>query len=223
MRPHAALVMGPKSISRCLRGMGEPTDVPKRTPARGPPYDLPDGGLGKSCAPSRCRERRGRRVACATGARRPRCALMQLGGVAQPPCQGGNRLVKGVSSPRTGPRARTSGRGKILGHRNVSFGALRVWSRWNRLASCSRSCLRRPRGDSFGLDLEVAPFGQPGKRRPPRGTVPSGGLEVSGGECASACIYDIAPWPSREGLVRRGFFGANGDIAPRSGGSSQRD
>jgi hypothetical protein len=33
-----ALVTDPKSIARYLRGIGEPTDVPKRTPARGPPY-----------------------------------------------------------------------------------------------------------------------------------------------------------------------------------------
>ena len=33
-----ALVTEPQSIARYLRGIGEPTDVPKRTPARGPPY-----------------------------------------------------------------------------------------------------------------------------------------------------------------------------------------
>ena len=33
-----ALVTEPKSIARYLQGIGEPTDVPKRTPARGPPY-----------------------------------------------------------------------------------------------------------------------------------------------------------------------------------------
>jgi hypothetical protein len=32
------LVTEPKSVARYLRGIGEPTDVPKRTPARGPPY-----------------------------------------------------------------------------------------------------------------------------------------------------------------------------------------
>ncbi len=34
-----ALVTDPKSVARYLRGIGEPTDVPQRTPARGPPYD----------------------------------------------------------------------------------------------------------------------------------------------------------------------------------------
>jgi hypothetical protein len=34
-----ALVTEPKSIARYLRGIGEPTEVPKRTPARGPTYD----------------------------------------------------------------------------------------------------------------------------------------------------------------------------------------
>ena len=33
-----ALVTDPTSVARYLRGIGEPTDVPKRTPARGPPY-----------------------------------------------------------------------------------------------------------------------------------------------------------------------------------------
>lgn len=33
-----ALVTDPKSVARYLRGIGEPTDVPKRAPARGPPY-----------------------------------------------------------------------------------------------------------------------------------------------------------------------------------------
>jgi hypothetical protein len=33
-----ALVTEPTSVARYLRGIGEPTDVPKRTPARGPPY-----------------------------------------------------------------------------------------------------------------------------------------------------------------------------------------
>ena len=33
-----ALVTEPQSIARYLRGIGEPTDVPKRMPARGPPY-----------------------------------------------------------------------------------------------------------------------------------------------------------------------------------------
>jgi hypothetical protein len=32
-----ALVTEPKSIARYLRGIGEPTDVPKRKPARGSP------------------------------------------------------------------------------------------------------------------------------------------------------------------------------------------
>jgi len=33
-----ALVTEPTSVARYLRGIGEPSDVPKRTPARGPPY-----------------------------------------------------------------------------------------------------------------------------------------------------------------------------------------
>ncbi|MBL0197677.1 MAG: transposase [Myxococcales bacterium] len=33
-----AIVTDPKSVARYLRGIGEPTDVPQRTPARGPPY-----------------------------------------------------------------------------------------------------------------------------------------------------------------------------------------
>jgi hypothetical protein len=33
-----SLVTDPKSVARYLRGIGEPTDVPKRTPGRGPPY-----------------------------------------------------------------------------------------------------------------------------------------------------------------------------------------
>ena len=33
-----AIVTDPRSVARYLRGMGEPTDVPQRTPARGPPY-----------------------------------------------------------------------------------------------------------------------------------------------------------------------------------------
>ena len=34
-----ALVTDPTSVARYLRGIGETTDVPKRTPARRPPYD----------------------------------------------------------------------------------------------------------------------------------------------------------------------------------------
>jgi hypothetical protein len=33
-----AMVTDPKSITRFLRGLGEPTDPPERVPARGPPY-----------------------------------------------------------------------------------------------------------------------------------------------------------------------------------------
>jgi hypothetical protein len=33
-----AIVTDPRSVARYLRGIGEPTDVPQRTPARGPPY-----------------------------------------------------------------------------------------------------------------------------------------------------------------------------------------
>lgn len=33
-----ALVTDPKSVARYLRGIGEPTDIPRRAPARGPPY-----------------------------------------------------------------------------------------------------------------------------------------------------------------------------------------
>ena len=33
-----AIVTDPKSVARFLRGLGEPTDVPERAPARGPPY-----------------------------------------------------------------------------------------------------------------------------------------------------------------------------------------
>jgi hypothetical protein len=33
-----ALVTAPKSIARYLRAAGEPTDVPRRSPSRGPPW-----------------------------------------------------------------------------------------------------------------------------------------------------------------------------------------
>jgi hypothetical protein len=33
-----AMVTDPKSVARYLRGLGEPTEAPTRTPARGPPY-----------------------------------------------------------------------------------------------------------------------------------------------------------------------------------------
>jgi hypothetical protein len=33
-----ALVTAPKSIARYLRALGEPTDVPRRSPSRGPPF-----------------------------------------------------------------------------------------------------------------------------------------------------------------------------------------
>ncbi|MBK6462444.1 MAG: hypothetical protein IPF92_15740 [Myxococcales bacterium] len=48
-----AIVTDPKSVARYLRGIGEPTDVPQRTPARGPPV------LAESRASARCRQRRG--------------------------------------------------------------------------------------------------------------------------------------------------------------------
>jgi hypothetical protein len=33
-----ALVTAPKNIARSLRALGEPTDVPRRSPSRGPPF-----------------------------------------------------------------------------------------------------------------------------------------------------------------------------------------
>jgi hypothetical protein len=33
-----ALIKEPKSITRFLKSLGEPTDVPPRSPSRGPPY-----------------------------------------------------------------------------------------------------------------------------------------------------------------------------------------
>ena len=33
-----AMVTDPKSVARYLRSIGEPTDLPQRAPARGPPY-----------------------------------------------------------------------------------------------------------------------------------------------------------------------------------------
>ena len=33
-----AMVSDPKSITRFLRGLGEPTEAPERVPARGPPF-----------------------------------------------------------------------------------------------------------------------------------------------------------------------------------------
>jgi hypothetical protein len=33
-----AMVTDPKSITRFLRGLGEPTEAPERIPARGPPF-----------------------------------------------------------------------------------------------------------------------------------------------------------------------------------------
>ena len=76
-----------------LRGIGEPTDVPKRTTAR----DLRTGQVvssGEVPVASRRPNRTGARRA-----RRPRCTRMQRGGVRQPPCEGRNRLVKGYRLP----------------------------------------------------------------------------------------------------------------------------
>jgi hypothetical protein len=33
-----AMITGEKSIARYLRAIGQPTDVPRRSPSRGPPY-----------------------------------------------------------------------------------------------------------------------------------------------------------------------------------------
>lgn len=49
-----AMVTDPKSVARYLRGLGEPTEAPARTPARGPPYwqsrVLRRGALGDEAA-----------------------------------------------------------------------------------------------------------------------------------------------------------------------------
>jgi hypothetical protein len=44
------MVTDPKSITRFLRGLGEPTDPPERVPARGPPY-WKSAVLRKICLP----------------------------------------------------------------------------------------------------------------------------------------------------------------------------
>ena len=104
-----AMLTEPASVSRFLSALGEPTDLPARSPSRGPPYWKSTLLRRKALATSRSRERGPRRPAPAAApacARLPRSARRPPASPPQP-AHGAHlpRPATPGSSPMHRPRA----------------------------------------------------------------------------------------------------------------------